>query len=117
MAGHLPSHIKLVQVPCTGRVSPLFVLNAIQGGVDGVLICGCVPEKCHFKTSNLGARRQLQEFRSFLTYLGMESERVQFAWIDPAERGRIQREIADMEASIQSVGQASRLVTRIALHV
>jgi coenzyme F420-reducing hydrogenase delta subunit len=113
----LPSHYKLVQVPCAGRISPLFVLNAIQGGVDGVLICGCVPEKCHFKRGNLGARRQLEEFRSLLTYLGVESERIRFAWIDATERGRMRQELSDLEETLRSIGQARQLVTRVTLHV
>lgn len=117
MVDQLPSHCKLVQVPCTGRISPLFVLNAIQGGIDGVLVSGCPPEKCHFKSGNLGARRQLEEFRSLLVYLGVEQERIRFAWIDPAERGRIQRELASLEETISSIGQARQLVTRVTLHV
>jgi len=108
----LPQHIKLIRVPCTGRISPLFVLNAIQGGADGVLISGCLPEKCHFKEGNLSARRQLDEFRSFLTYLGMEEERMRFAWIDLSERGRIQQELADLEETIGAIGPARRLATR-----
>jgi F420-non-reducing hydrogenase iron-sulfur subunit len=112
METQLPEHIKLVRVPCTGRISPLFVLNAVQGGADGVLICGCLPEKCHFKEGNLGARRQLDEFGRFLNYLGMEPERLRFAWIDLDERGTIQRELADLEAQISAIGPARRLVTR-----
>jgi F420-non-reducing hydrogenase iron-sulfur subunit len=112
MDTQLPSNVKLIKVPCSGRVSPLFVLNAIQGGTDGVLISGCVPEKCHFKEGNLGARRQLDEFRQLLSYLGMEPERVRFAWIDITERGRIQREITSMEELLQVMGRAERLVTR-----
>ncbi|HOO57862.1 MAG TPA: hydrogenase iron-sulfur subunit, partial [Anaerolineaceae bacterium] len=55
----LPENIHLVKVPCTGRIDPLFILNAVQGGADGVMISGCLPEKCHFKEGNLAARRQL----------------------------------------------------------
>jgi F420-non-reducing hydrogenase iron-sulfur subunit len=110
----LPKHIKLIQVPCTGRISPLFVLNAVQGGADGILVSGCVPEKCHFKEGNLGARRQLDEFGRFLSYLGMEAERLRFAWIDLDERGRIQQELADLEAAVRAIGPAQRLVTRAA---
>lgn len=110
----LPAHIKLIKVPCTGRISPLFVLNAVQGGADGILISGCVPEKCHFKEGNLGARRQLDEFGRFLTYLGMEAERLRFTWIDLDERGRIRQELADFEERIRTVGPARRLVTRAA---
>ena len=117
MDTQLPPNIKRIKVPCTGRISPLFVLNAIQGGVDGILVSGCVPEKCHFKEGNLGARRQLDEFRRFLSYLGMESERIRFAWIDVTERGRIQREIAGLEETLRSLGQLERLVTRSPLAV
>jgi F420-non-reducing hydrogenase iron-sulfur subunit len=108
----MPPNFKLIQVPCTGRISPLFVLNAVQGGVDGILISGCVPEKCHFKKGNLSARRQLDELRRFLAFLGMEEQRMRFAWIDLAERGRIRREIADLEEVVLLLGRADRLVTR-----
>ena len=117
MDTQLPPNIKRIQVPCTGRISPLFVLNAIQGGVDGILVSGCTPEKCHFKEGNLGARRQLDEFRRFLGYVGMESERIRFAWIDVTERGRIQRELASLEETLRSLGQLERLVTRAPLAV
>ena len=112
MESGLPSSVKLLKVPCTGRISPLFVLNAIQGGVDGILTSGCPPEKCHFKAGNLGARRQLDAFRHFLACLGMEEERIRFVWIDVAERGRIQRELIDFAQTIEALGQARRLVTR-----
>lgn len=108
----LPKHIKLIKVPCTGRISPLFVLNAVQGGADGILISGCVPEKCHYKEGNLGARRQLAEFARFLGFLGMDEERLRFAWIDASERGRIQQELANMEEDLRALGQSQRLVTR-----
>lgn len=108
----LPKHIKLIKTPCTGRISPLFVLNAIQAGADGIVICGCMPEKCHFKEGNLGARRQLDEFVRLLVYLGMEPERVHFSWIDLTERGLIQQELEDFENTIAGLGPAKQLVTR-----
>jgi coenzyme F420-reducing hydrogenase delta subunit len=117
MDTQLPPYIKLVTVPCSGRVSPLFVLSAIQGGADGVLINGCVPGKCHFKEGNLGAHRQLGEFRNLLTYVGMEEDRMRFTWIDVDEHGRIQRELADLEKTIQAMGPAERLGTRAPLRV
>ena len=110
----LPENAKLIQVPCTGRVSPLLVLNAVQGGADGILISGCKPEKCHFKEGNLGARRQLDEFARLLAYLGLERDRFRFAWIDPSERGRIQQELTDLEEQVRGVGPLQRLVTRSA---
>jgi len=57
----------------------------------------------------------LDEFRQFLGYLGMERERIRFAWIDVTERGRIQRELASLEELLQVLGRAERLATRAPL--
>jgi|GEM_PF-351656 len=104
--------VKCIQVPCTGRISPLFVLNAVQGGVDGIVISGCQPDVCHFKQGNLGARRQLSAFRNLLTYVGMAAERIRFIWLDPSDRGRLVREVSALAATVQPLGPARRLVTR-----
>ena len=109
----LPENIHLVKVPCTGKISPLYILNAVQGGSDGVLISGCLPEKCHFKEGNLGARRQLDEFSHFLNYVGYEENRIRFVWLDLQERGRIQKELAKMETDLMEIGPADKLTTRL----
>jgi F420-non-reducing hydrogenase iron-sulfur subunit len=98
----LPRNVKLVKVPCSGRISPLFIMNAFQKGADGVMVSGCMAEKCHFITSNLSARRQLDEFREFLIYLGLEPERFKFLWMNINERGLIQKEIADFSAMLKT---------------
>ncbi len=108
----LPKNIHLVKVPCTGRIDPLFILNAVQGGADGVMISGCLPEKCHFKEGNLAARRQLAEFGSFLDYIGYEQARVRFVWLDLQDRGRIQQELTAFESALETLGPAQALATR-----
>ena len=108
----LPENIHLVKVPCTGRIDPLFILNAVQGGADGVMISGCLPEKCHFKEGNLAARRQLAEFSQFLDYIGYAQDRVLFVWLDLQDRGRIQQELAAFESTLETLGPAQALATR-----
>jgi len=108
----LPPSIHLVKLPCTGRINPLHILNAIQGGTDGIMISGCRPEKCHYKEGNLSALRQHDEFLNFLDYIGYEKERVRFAWLDLQDRGRIQRELADFEMAVAKLGKAKILATR-----
>lgn len=104
--------IKCIQVPCAGRISPLFVLGAVQGGVDGIAVSGCQPGMCHFKEGNLGARRQLTAFHDLLTYAGKAAERLRFVWMDPADRGRLVGEINALIEDVRPLGPARRLVTR-----
>ena len=108
----LPSNIHLTKTPCTGRINPLYVLNAVQGGADGVMISGCMPEQCHFKTGNMAARRQLEEFNDFLNHIGYEKERVRFVWLDLQDRGVIQKQLAQFEQDLEALGPARNMVTR-----
>ena len=108
----LPENIHLVKVPCTGRIDPLFILNAVQGGADGVMVSGCLPEKCHFKEGNLTARRLLAEFSQFLDYIGFAQDRVRFVWLDLQDRGRIQQELAAFERALDALKPVQALATR-----
>lgn len=109
----LPPSVHLVKTSCTGRINPLYILNAVQGGADGIMISGCLPEKCHFKDGNLSAFRQLDEFVSFLDYIGYEKSRICFVWIDLQDRGRIQREVNDFLTQISMLGKTHNLATRV----
>lgn len=104
--------VRCIQVPCTGRISPLFILNAVQAGADGIAVSGCRPGVCHYKGGNLGARRQLSAFRDLLAYVGMAPERWRFVWLDPADRGRLTRELEALRADVQRLGPARCLKTR-----
>jgi F420-non-reducing hydrogenase iron-sulfur subunit len=106
------ARIKCIQIPCAGRISPLFILSAVQSGVDGIAVSGCRPGGCHFKQGNLGARRQLRAFHDLLTYAGKAAERLRFVWMDPADRGRLVGEINALIADVQPLGPARHLVAR-----
>ncbi len=46
-----PPNVKILHVPCTGRVDVLHVLRALEEGVDGVMLAGCLEGNCHFETA------------------------------------------------------------------
>ncbi|RJQ43969.1 MAG: hydrogenase iron-sulfur subunit [Anaerolineaceae bacterium] len=108
----LPGNVKLIKVPCSGRIDPMYILNAVQGGADGIMVCGCMPEKCHYKEGNLHARRTLSEFRNFLNLLGYSHERFVFHWMDIDERGVIQPLLSDFEKHLEKIGTLPHLKTR-----
>jgi coenzyme F420-reducing hydrogenase delta subunit len=47
-----PTNVKIVKVPCTGRVDILLILKAFESGVDGVYLAGCLEGECHFLRGN-----------------------------------------------------------------
>jgi len=78
--------VRIIRVPCTGRINPFYIVKALQAGADGVLVSGCHPGECHYLTGNLSARRKFATLKSFLNYIGLEDGRTTFTWVS-ASRG------------------------------
>ena len=74
-----PADVKIIRVPCSCRVNPMFILRAFQRGADGVILCGCHPGDCHYTSGNYFTRRRMALLFSMLDYLGIEkTEKVMF---------------------------------------
>ena len=80
-----PANVRMVRFPCTGRMSPLMILRAFEQGAAGILVSGCHPGDCHYVQGNLVARRRFTIFRSLLEFLGIDMQRLHFAWVSAAE--------------------------------
>ena len=61
-----PAHVKIIRIPCSCRLNPMFILRAFQRGADGVILCGCHPGDCHYTTGNYYARRRMTLLVSLL---------------------------------------------------
>jgi coenzyme F420-reducing hydrogenase delta subunit len=99
-----PANIRVIRVPCSGRMNPLYVLKALQNGADGVLVSGCHPGDCHYISGNLTARRKFAFFKNFLTYVGIEPERVQFSWVSASEGDRFAALVQKVVDDVKKVG-------------
>jgi len=78
-------NIRMIRLPCTGRIDFLLLLKAFATGADGVIVSGCHPGDCHYTAGNYHARRRWMLFRSLLDFLGFDTRRVIFAWVSAAE--------------------------------
>ena len=105
-----PANVRIIRVPCSGRLNPFFILASLQQGIDGVLISGCHPGECHYLTGNYSARRKFAVLQSLLEYVGLERGRVQFSWVSAAEGARFARVVAAATEKIKALGPAKKLV-------
>jgi len=99
-----PPNIRMVRLPCTGRISPMFILKALQKGADGVLVSGCHPGDCHFTSGNYHARRRWTVFRTLLNFSGIPLERIRFSWISAAEGVKFAELISSLTEDIRKLG-------------
>jgi len=105
-----PHNIRIIRVPCSGRVNPFLILASLQHGVDGVLVSGCHPGECHYLTGNYSARRKFALLKSLLGYVGLEEERVQFTWVSAAEGVRFAKVIDKVTEQIRTLGPIDKFV-------
>jgi coenzyme F420-reducing hydrogenase delta subunit len=69
-------NVRVVKLPCTGRITPLLLLKAIEEGADGVYAVGCKEGDCHYIDGNIKARRVINYVKKLLESIGIEHERV-----------------------------------------
>ena len=105
-----PPNVHIIRVPCSGRVNPLYIIKALQNGVDGVLVSGCHPGDCHYISGNYVARRRFAILNSILEFVGLEKGRVQFTWISASEGEKFSQVIKEVTEDIKALGPAKRFV-------
>jgi F420-non-reducing hydrogenase iron-sulfur subunit len=107
-----PPNVRILRVPCTGRINPFYIVKALQEGADGILVSGCHPGECHYLTGNLIARRKFALLKSFLSYIGVEGDRALFTWVSASEGERFAKVIRQVTGAVQALGPAKRLVKK-----
>ncbi|OIP87751.1 MAG: methyl-viologen-reducing hydrogenase subunit delta [Syntrophaceae bacterium CG2_30_49_12] len=107
-----PPNVRIIRVPCTGRINPFFIVKALQEGADGVLVSGCHPGECHYLTGNLSAKRKFAMLKRFLSYIGVEGDRTMFTWVSASEGERFAQVIKAVTAAVTALGPAGKLVKK-----
>ena len=108
LAGNLrakyPPSIKLIKVPCSGRVEPEFVMEAFAQGADGVLVGGCHMGDCHYKTGNHKTARRMKVLTKLLEDSGFDSRRFRLEWISGAEGYRFAEVVEEFTKDLVELG-------------
>jgi len=108
MAGSMrleyPSNVKIIRVPCSGKVDTIHLLKALQKGADGVMVGGCLEGDCHFKNGNVKAARRVAQAQRILEDIGVESERVAMFTMSAGMGTRFARTATEFTAKIREMG-------------
>jgi len=99
-----PPNIRIIRVPCSGRVDPLFIAKCFQRGADGVLVAGCHPGDCHYVEGNYYSRRRFALLRELLDFIGIERERLRLEWVSAAEGKRFKEVISSFSDEVTKLG-------------
>lgn len=99
-----PPDVKIVELPCTGKLDALLALHAFESGVDGVMVAGCLPGDCHYLEGNTNAQRRVNRIQELLAQIGLEPERIRMFNLSSAMAGRFAEIASEMTEQIGALG-------------
>jgi coenzyme F420-reducing hydrogenase delta subunit len=99
-----PPDIRIIQVPCTGKVDIIHLLTAFEEGADGVFVAGCQEGDCHFLEGNLHAKKRVQRVKEILEKVGLGAGRVEMFNLSAGMGPRFAEIAREMDARIREMG-------------
>ncbi len=111
-----PANVRIIRLPCTGRIDFNLLIKAFEIGADAVLVSGCHPGDCHYTAGNYHARRRWMLFRELLDTLGFDLRRIYFTWISAAEGRKWQEEITRITEETRQLGPYRELYKKNGNH-
>lgn len=99
-----PPNVLPIRVMCSGRVDPLFVLEALRKGADGILIAGCHPGDCHYQSGNYKMRRRVILLKKMLEQFSIDPQRLRFEFVSASEGQKFAHVVTEFVDEIKKMG-------------
>lgn len=80
---HYPESLRIIRIPCAGRVDVIHILRAFEKGASAVLVLGCEDGACHHITGNKRAKERVEQCNALLKEAGIEGEPVVMLGLSP----------------------------------
>jgi coenzyme F420-reducing hydrogenase delta subunit len=99
-----PTNIRMIKLPCTGKLEVIHLLKAIESGADGVYAAGCLEGECHYLKGNLWARKRVNHVKTLLAEVGIEPERVEMFNMSSAMGAKFAEVATEFTERIKQLG-------------
>ncbi|KYK21371.1 methyl-viologen-reducing hydrogenase subunit delta [Thermoplasmatales archaeon SG8-52-4] len=99
-----PPNIKSIRVMCSGRVDPVFILEALKKGADGVLVAGCHPGDCHYQSGNYKTNRRIKLLKKLLGEMAIDPKRVRFEYVSASEGQKFAQVVTEFVDELKKMG-------------
>jgi F420-non-reducing hydrogenase iron-sulfur subunit len=99
-----PGNVRVLRLPCTGKIEVNYLLAAFERGVDGVIVAGCLEGGCHFLEGNLRARRRVERAKQLLAEIGLEPQRLEMFNLSSAQGARFAEIVTEMNDRLKKLG-------------
>jgi F420-non-reducing hydrogenase iron-sulfur subunit len=99
-----PPDVRIIQVPCTGKVDVIHLLQAFEAGADGVFVAGCLEGDCHFMQGNLFAKKRVKRVKEILDKVSLDGGRIEMFNLSAGMGGRFAEIVKEMDERVRALG-------------
>ncbi|MGO8990296.1 MAG: hydrogenase iron-sulfur subunit [bacterium] len=99
-----PTSLRIIRVMCSGMIHPNLVVDALNHGADGILLCGCHPGDCHYQEGNLRAEKRAEAIKLMLEDFGIEPERFRLEWVSASEGPKFAQVVKEFTEQVRNLG-------------
>ncbi len=94
--------LKLVAIPCSGKVEAHHLLQTLAGGAQGALVLGCAEKACKYLEGSMRSHKRVDYARLWLEKLGIEPDRLEFIHLPPMDRDALDDVLKDFTRRLES---------------
>jgi len=99
-----PPNVKIIRIPCSGKIDTLHIVKAFEKGADGVYVAGCLDGDCHFKNGNTKAARRVAFVKKYLEEIGIEGDRLEMVNVSAGMGDRFAQTATEITEKIRALG-------------
>lgn len=96
--------IKLVAIPCSGKIEAHHLLKTLAGGAQGVLVLACAKQACQFLEGSMRSDKRVEYARSWLAELELEPEGLEYAHVPPRDVAALDSILKEFTSKLESFG-------------
>ncbi|RMF98407.1 MAG: hydrogenase iron-sulfur subunit [Candidatus Schekmanbacteria bacterium] len=98
------SALRVVRMPCSGKVDIPHILYAFENGAYGVLVFACYKDNCKYIHGNVRAEKRIADVKGILQEIGIQPERVEFKEVASNTPYRIKNAVEQMRERLSQLG-------------
>ncbi len=99
-----PASVKLIKLPCSGKVDVEYLLRAFAEGADGVYIVACPIGNCHHLQGNARATKRIAYTKKLLDEIGLGGERLEIFYMSGSQAHAFAHAAQEMTERVQKLG-------------
>jgi len=103
--------LKLVAIPCSGKMEAHHILKTLAGGAAGVLILACEEKACQYLEGSMRSRKRFEYARTWLAELGIDTGRIEFVHISPMDVESLDQTLTEFTANLRRLGNIEAVST------